>query len=87
MKHIIKEKSTWLRNFSGSSVVNNMLANAGDPGDSGLIPGLGRSPGEGNDDSLKYSFLGNPMNRRAGWATVHGMQRVRQDRARTHTHG
>ena len=43
MKVITKEKSTWLRNVSGGSVVNIMLANAGDPGDLGLIPGLGRS--------------------------------------------
>ena len=41
-----------------------------------IDPWVGKIPEEGNDDSLKYSFLGNPMNRRAGWATVHGMQRV-----------
>ena len=38
-----------------------------------LIPGSGRSPGEGNGNSLQYSYLGNPMDRRALWATVHGV--------------
>ena len=42
-------------------------------GDSGSIPGLGRSPGEGNGDPLQYSCLGNPMDRGAWWATVHGV--------------
>ena len=37
-------------------------------GDAGLIPGLGRSPGEGNGNPLQYSCLGNPMDRGAGWA-------------------
>ena len=50
-------------------------------------PWVGKIPGEGNDDSLKYSFLGNPMKRRAGCATVHGMQKVRHDRAQTHARG
>ena len=39
--------------------------------DQGLIPGLGRSYGEGNGDPLQYSCLENPMGRRAWWATVH----------------
>ena len=42
-------------------------------GDQGLIPGSRRSPGEGNDNSLQYSCLGNPMDRGACWATVHGV--------------
>ena len=42
-------------------------------GDSGLIPDLGRSPGEGNGNSLQYSCLGNPMHRGPWWATVHGV--------------
>ena len=42
-------------------------------GDLGLIPGWGRSPGEGNDNPLQYSFLENPMDRGAWWATVHGV--------------
>ena len=40
-------------------------------GDLGLIPGLGRSPGEGNSYPLQYSCLGNPVDREAWWATVH----------------
>ena len=41
-------------------------------GDPGLIPGLGRSPGEGNGNPLQYSCLENPMARGAWQATVHG---------------
>jgi len=40
--------------------------------DSGSIPGSGRSPGEGNDHTLQYSCLGNPMDRGAWQATAHG---------------
>ena len=42
--------------------------NAGDPGS---IPGLGRSPGEGNGNPVQYSCLENPMDAGAWWATVH----------------
>ena len=58
-------------NFSGGTVVKNPPANAGDAGDTGLIPGSGRSPGEGNGNPLQYSCLENPMDRGAWWATVH----------------
>ena len=51
-------------------MVKNMPANAGDLGS---IPGLGRSPGVGNGSPLQYSRLGNPMDRRALWATVRGI--------------
>ena len=44
-----------------------------DTGDLGLIPGLGRSPEEGNGNPLQYSCLGNSMDRGAWWATVHGV--------------
>ena len=54
-------------------MVNNPPANAGDAGDAGLIPGLGRPPGEGNDSPLQYSCLRNPMDRGAWRATVHGV--------------
>ena len=50
----------------------NLPANAWDPGDLGSIPGLGRSPGEGNGNLLQYSCLGNPMDRGAWWATICG---------------
>ena len=48
-------------------------------GDACLIPGSGRSPGGGNGSPLHYSCLENPMNRRAWWAIVHGVARVRHD--------
>ena len=59
-------------------MVNNSLAKAGDLG---LIPGLGRFLGEGNDNLFQYSCLGNPMNRGMWWAAVHGLQRVGHDLA------
>ena len=50
--------------------------------DVGLIPGLGRSPREGNGNLLQPSCLGHPMNRGAWWATVHpAHKRVRHDMA------
>ena len=52
------------------SAVKNQPAN---PGDVDLIPGLGRSPREGNGYPLQYSCLGNPPGRGAWWATVHGV--------------
>ena len=55
--------------FPGGSEVKNLPANAGDVG---LIPGSGRSPGEGNGNSFQYSCLENSMDRGAGQATVHG---------------
>ena len=58
----------------GVSVVKNPSANAGD---TGLIPGSGRSPGRGNGNPLQYSCPENPMDRGAWRATVHGVQRVR----------
>ena len=45
--------------------------------DPGFIPGLGRSPGEGNGNLLQYSCLGNPMGRGAWRATVHGVTKSR----------
>ena len=54
--------------FTDGSVVKNPPANARDMG---LIPGLGRSPGEGNGNQLQYSWE-YPMDRGAWWATVHG---------------
>ena len=57
-------------------VVKNVPANARDIRDVSLIPGLGRSPGEGSGNPLQYSCLGNPMDRVAWRAIVHGSQRV-----------
>ena len=61
--------STYYKGFPGGSAVNSMPANAGDVG---LIPGSRRCPGERNGNPLKYSCLGNPMDRGALWAMVHG---------------
>ena len=57
-------------------MVKNSPANAGDVGDAGSIPGLGRSPREGNGNPLQYSCLRNPMDRGVWWAIVHGITRV-----------
>ena len=54
----------------GGSVVKKSDCSARDPGS---IPRLGRSPREGNGNSLQYSFLENPRDRGAWWATVHGV--------------
>ena len=51
-------------------MVKNLPASAGD---GGLIPGSGRSPGEGNVNLLQYSCLENFMDRGSWWATVHGV--------------
>ena len=55
--------------FPGDSVVKNLSASAREVGS---IPLSARSPGEVNGNPLQYSCLGNPMNRVAQWATVHG---------------
>ena len=52
-------------------VVKSLPANAGDLRDTSLIPGSGRSPGEGKENPFQYSCLENPMDRRAWWATAH----------------
>ena len=62
--------------FLSGSVVNNLLANARDTGDAGLIPESGRFPGGRNGNSHQYSYLENPMNRGAWCATVMGSQIV-----------
>ena len=55
--------------FSGGSVVKNLPANAGDMG---VILGLERFRGEGNDNPVQYTCLENPMDRGAWQATAHG---------------
>ena len=60
-------------------IVKNLPANAGDLRDMGLIPGLGKSPREGNGNTLQYSCLENPMGQGAWRDTVHGSQRVGYD--------
>ena len=60
----------------GGKVVKNPPANAGDTRDVGLIPGLGRSPGEENGNPLHYSGLENSMDRGACQATVRGVAKT-----------
>ena len=54
-------------------MLKNPPANAGAAGDSGLIPGLGRSPGGRNGNPLQYSCLENSMDRGVWWVMVHGV--------------
>ena len=54
--------------FPGSLDGKESACNEGDPGS---VPGLGRSPGEGNGNPLQYSFLENAMDRGAWWSAVH----------------
>ena len=54
-------------------MVKNLPVKAGAAGDMGLIPGLGRSPGEGKSNLLRYSCLKNLMDRGSWQATVHGV--------------
>ena len=60
----------FFQDFPGGSDGKASACNTGDPG---LIPGLGRSPGEGNGNTLQYSGLENSMDRGAWWARVHGI--------------
>ena len=66
-------------------MVKNPPASAGGTRDPHSIPGLGRSPGEGNGTPLQYSCLGNPMDRGAWRATVHGVSKT-HTRLCTHMH-
>ena len=59
-----------MEGFPGGSEVKASAYNAGDLGS---IPGLGRSPGEGNGNPFQYSCLENPMDGGAWWAAVHGV--------------
>ena len=63
--------------YPGGAMVKNMPASAGDTRDMGSIPGLGKSPEEGNGNPLQYSCLENPMDRGVWWATVHGVTKSR----------
>ena len=56
-------------------MVKNPPANAGDARDADAIPGLGRSPEEGNGNPLQYSCLENSLDRGVWWARVHGVEK------------
>ena len=62
--------SDYLRGFMGSTVVENLPANAGDVGS---ISGSVRSPGVGNGNLIQYSRLENSIDRGTWWATAHGV--------------
>ena len=69
-----------------AQLVKNPPADAGDARDRSSIPRSGRSPGEGNGNPLQYSCLGNPMDRGACQAIVHGVTTVRHDLVGVHTY-
>ena len=68
------------------AVVKNPPASAGDAGDVGSIPGLGRSPGEGNGNPLQYSCVDYPTDRGAWWVIALESQKVRHDLVTKHKH-
>ena len=71
--------------FPSGSVVKNLTANAENKGDLSLIPGLGRSPGGGNINTVQYSCLENPMDRGVWWATVHRVTKSQDTTKRLHS--
>ena len=80
MAHLGSDTTMYLKEikpflgFPAGSEVKGPACNAGDLGS---IPGLERSPGEGNGNPLQYSCLENPMDRGAWWATVHRVAKSR----------
>ena len=72
--------------LTGNKDFLEVKASACNAGDLGSIPGLGRSPGEGNGNPLQYSCLENPMDEELGGLQSMGSQRVRHDSATSLTH-
>ena len=70
--------------FPGSLVIMNLPANEGDAGDEGLIPESGRSPEEGNGNTLQYYCLENPIDRGDWQTTVHRVTRAGHDLVTEH---
>ena len=79
LKYIYWKLFQW--DFPGGSDGKASAYNAGDPGS---IPGLGRSPGEGNGNPLQYSCLENPMDGGTWEATVHGVPKSQDTTERLH---
>ena len=77
---------TCKRGFPGSSVVKNLPTNAGDTRDPGSIPGWGRFLGGENGNSLRYSCLGNPVDRGAWQAAVHRAAKMWTQLSTQHKH-
>ena len=65
-----------LFSYWASLVAQMVKASVCNAGDLGSIPELGRSPGEGNSSPLQYSCPENPMDGRAWWATIHGVEKT-----------
>ena len=70
------ESGPRLSTCPGSTVGKESTANAGDAGDTGSMPELGRSPEGGNGNPVQYSCLGNPIDRRPAGLQSMGSQRV-----------
>ena len=76
--YINNNKTYILKQYGGTSLAFQWLRFCSPTaGGMGLIPGSRRSPGEGNDYTLQYSWLENSMNRGTWWATVHGVAKSR----------
>ena len=70
VKHLLDNWALYILGFPGGSDGKKSAFNTRD---AGSIPGSGRSPGEGNSNPLWYSCLGNPIDREAWHAAVHGV--------------
>ena len=76
----LSEVSLWRQNDSSLEFCGSAgKESTWDAGDLGLVPVLGRSPGEGNGNPIQYSCLENPMNGEAWQATVHGVKKSHSD--------
>ena len=80
----LRRKQGPISDLQEAQVVKNPPAHARDAREEGLIPGAGRSPGEGNGNLLQYSCPENSTHRGAWWATVHGVPKRGMQRS-THT--
>ena len=86
LDHSVTQCLTFWRCSQLVLVVKNPPASAVDGRDAGSIPGSGKSPGGGHSSPLQYSCLGNPMDRGAWQATVHGVTKSRTRLKRPSTH-
>ena len=68
---------SWMKCFSGYCLLSISTIKSDIHYNPGLIPGWGKSPGEGNGNPLQYSCLENSRDRGAWWATVHGVTKGR----------
>ena len=75
----VESENEIVKHFVGGAISFGAISReaACNAGDLGLIPGSGRSPGEGNGNPLQYSCLENPMDREAWQTTVHGIAKSR----------